>query len=117
MKKLLGLIVLFTIVAIVLTLVQYFRNPSSNLVKSPLVATSTAISTSTPDRNPLLSEKQEDLLIKAGVDPSTLPKSITPEMESCFVSKLGASRVNAIKNGETPTLEEIIVAKVCLGNG
>jgi hypothetical protein len=114
MKKLIGLIILFIIAATVLTLVQYFRHPSSNLIKSPSVATSTATSTPTLDRNPLLSEKQEDLLIKAGVDPSTLPKSITPAMESCFVSKLGAARVNAIKNGEIPTLEEIIVAKVCL---
>ncbi len=116
MKKLIGLIVLFIIAATVLTVVQYFRNPSSNLIKNPSTATSTAVSTSTPDRNPMLSEKQEDALIKAGIDPSILPKNITPAMESCFVSKLGAVRVNAIKNGEVPTLEEIIVAKVCLGN-
>ena len=114
MKKLLGLIILFIIAAVVLSLVQYFKQPSK-LLNNPIVTPTSNAATST-DKNPLLSEKQEDALIKAGIDPATLPTSITPAMEACFESKLGIERVKAIKAGDLPTLPEIIVAKTCLGS-
>ncbi len=71
------------------------------------------IETSSVDKNPALSPAQESALEKIGIDPATLPTSITSEMENCFVSKLGESRVSEIKTGDSPTPTEIFTTRSC----
>ena len=66
------------------------------------------------DKNPLLSAEQETMLEKAGINPGSLPASISPSMEACFVEKLGQKRVDEIKAGDFPGLYEIYKAKACL---
>ncbi len=70
-------------------------------------------STTTADKNPLLSPIQEKALEKIGIDPATLPTSITPAMEACFYEKLGATRANEIKNGAQPTAGDYFIARSC----
>lgn len=71
-------------------------------------------SSSSTDKNPLLTPTQEKTLETFGVDPSKLPTSITPEMEACFVAKLGSSRVNEIKAGSSPTAADFFAARSCI---
>lgn len=66
------------------------------------------------DKNPLLNEQQEQTLEKLGVDPAKLPTQITPELEACFITKLGAPRVEAIKSGTAPTAIDFFKAQACL---
>jgi len=66
------------------------------------------------DRNPLLSSEQEVMLESVGVDTSKLPSEITPEMQKCFIEKLGQERANEIVGGSSPTAGEIISANSCL---
>lgn len=63
--------------------------------------------------NPLLTPAQNEALKSVGVDPSTLPSKITPEMERCFYAKLGATRANEIKNGAEPTMSDYFAARSC----
>ena len=65
------------------------------------------------DKNPLLSPTQEKALEKIGIDPATLPSTITPAMEACFYQKLGAARANEIKNGAQPTASDYFTARAC----
>ncbi len=65
------------------------------------------------DKNPILSDEQEKALEKIGIDASSLPTEITPEMEKCFVEKLGASRVIEIKNGDEPSVKEVFITREC----
>lgn len=69
---------------------------------------------STEDKNPLLTPAQEKTVESFGINPASLPTTITPEMESCFVAKLGATRVQEIKNGSSPTASDYYKAKGCL---
>lgn len=66
------------------------------------------------DKNPLLDEKQEAVLESLGVNPESLPTQITPEMQSCFESKLGLERVVEITEGSTPTLVEFLKVNSCI---
>jgi len=113
MKKLLSLIVLFIIAAIVLTLIQYFQrnNKAATESEGPFVKSTT---TTPVDKNPLLSPSQEAALEKIGIDPATFPSKITPEMEACFISKIGAQRFADIKAGGLPTAGEVIIGRTCL---
>lgn len=65
------------------------------------------------DKNPALSPTQEQALESIGIDPASLPSEITPEMESCFVEKLGSARVAEIKEGDSPTPIEVVKTKSC----
>ncbi|MDA3802746.1 MAG: hypothetical protein PF488_02500 [Patescibacteria group bacterium] len=67
------------------------------------------------DKNPLLNEEQEKTLEGYGVDVSQLPDNISPEMEACFVEKLGQDRADEIVAGSSPNSLEVIKAKNCLG--
>lgn len=70
--------------------------------------------TSIPVDHPLLSSDQEKTLDNLGIDVSSLPASISPEMESCFRDKLGEERVNEIISGSTPGVMDILKAQSCL---
>ncbi len=69
----------------------------------------------TPNDQPsLLNEDQAKTLEEYGVDVSQLPSTISPEMEACFVEKLGADRTQEIAGGDSPTATEIVTARNCL---
>lgn len=67
------------------------------------------------DKHPLLNETQEKTLESYGVDVEKLPQTVTPEMEKCFVEKLGEARAKEIVGGATPSAMEILKARACLG--
>lgn len=66
------------------------------------------------DRHPAMNEQQEAALEAVGIDPASVPSSITPAQEACFTEALGAARVEAIKGGDSPTAAEILQAGKCL---
>lgn len=70
--------------------------------------------TTEEDKNPILNSTQENALEIIGVDPASLPTSITPEQEACFVSILGQTRVDEIKAGNLPTATEFFQARGCI---
>ena len=61
-----------------------------------------------------LTSDQANALKAIGVDPNSLPTTITPEQEECFVKIFGQIRVNEIKAGDTPTATEFIKGTSCL---
>lgn len=68
----------------------------------------------TVDKNPMLSPTQEKTLEKFGINPATLPTKITPTMEQCFYAKLGEKRANEIKAGSEPTAADYFAARSCI---
>jgi len=66
------------------------------------------------DAHPLLDNTQEKMLESVGINPSSLPAEITPEMEACFAEALGGKRVTEIKNGDPVSIQDVIKAKDCL---
>ena len=69
---------------------------------------------STQFDHPLLSDKQEAMLENAGINVSTLPTTISPEMKDCVIKAIGEDRVNEIISGSAPGLMDILRAKSCL---
>lgn len=63
----------------------------------------------------VLSSEQKDALQKYGIDPSTIPTTITPLQLVCFEEKLGTSRVTEIRMGGVPTAFELLRVKSCIG--
>lgn len=100
---------------IILAGIYFFITDPYNLrpMLSAMMDNSTSTST-VSDKNPMLSEKQEKTLETFGIDPATVPSSITPEQEACFEAKLGEKRVAEIKAGDTPTAAEFFKAKDCV---
>ena len=49
-----------------------------------------------------------------GIDTEELLSKITPEMEQCFIEKLGEERVNEIVEGDSPTAADLFKARSCL---
>lgn len=68
----------------------------------------------TPFDHPLLSPQQEKTLQQIGIDPATLPTTVTPAQTQCAINAIGKSRVNAILAGATPSMTEILALKRCL---
>jgi len=66
------------------------------------------------DKNPVMNEQQEAALEAIGIDPASVPTSISPTQEDCFVEKLGQVRVDEIKAGDTPSAKELIAGRECL---
>ncbi len=64
--------------------------------------------------HPLLNPQQEALLESAGIDPATVPTSITPNQQQCAIDALGEKRAKELVAGATPTLTDIARAKHCL---
>ena len=85
-----------------------------NNIRSSIPGLSKSSLGRTADKNPALNAAQEKTLETLGVDPASVPSSITPAQEKCFVSVLGASRVVEIKAGDTPSATEYFKAKGCL---
>lgn len=120
MKKLLIalLIILFIVLIILIAGVFYAYYTLKPFLISPSSPSSDQTTTTqnitTGDKHPLLSPSQEATLEKIGIDPTKLPTTITPAMESCFVEKLGVERVQAIRDGAAPNPLDFFSAKSCL---
>lgn len=98
-------------------LISAFTSPSLNSQAVEKETPGTPASTGTdtaPDAHPALSAEQEQALEKIGVDPATLPTTLTPEMRVCFVGILGEARVGEIQAGATPSPAEFFKARECL---
>jgi hypothetical protein len=65
------------------------------------------------DKNPALTAEQESALESIGINPANIPSTITPEMETCFITKLGESRVAQIKAGASPSPVEVFTTRDC----
>lgn len=61
-----------------------------------------------------LSPEQRRTLSRLGIDEATLPTTLTPELEACFIQAIGEVRVEAIKAGDSPTVIEGMKAVTCL---
>jgi len=106
-----GMLFLFLLIVFVIVvgiLFSKFKNISPN---------PTPNSITTGEYNPAipideLTEDQKKLLSTYGIDPSTI--SITDAQIQCATKVLGQKRIQEIKQGDTPTLSEMIKAKSCL---
>lgn len=65
-------------------------------------------------RQDWLSPEQRRTLSMLGIDEAKLPEALTPELEACFVTAIGETRVAAIKAGDSPTVVEGMKAMTCL---
>lgn len=61
-----------------------------------------------------LSDAQVDALISLGIDPASVPSSISAEQEACFVGVLGEARVAEVKAGAVPSAFEMMQAQSCI---
>lgn len=61
-----------------------------------------------------LSDAQVEALISLGIDPASVPSSISAEQEACFVSALGEERVAEIRVGAVPSALELLKAESCI---
>ncbi len=66
------------------------------------------------ESNQLFTPAQLTALKTMGVDTSTLPNTLTTELEACFAAEIGSDRVAAIKAGDMPSMVEFLKAKKCL---
>jgi hypothetical protein len=82
--------------------------------ETPSATDSTSPSAVQAEAKSSLSPEQVSALEKIGIDPATLPTTITPAQEACFTEKLGAPRVAEIKAGATPSAAEFFTARSCL---
>ena len=88
---------------------------TNNTTHATGTAATGTTTTNTTTNNPLLNASQEKALEAMGINPANLPTKITPEMETCFDTKLGTVRTTEIKNGATPTATDFFKARACLG--
>ncbi|MEX2010515.1 MAG: hypothetical protein WD874_01795 [Parcubacteria group bacterium] len=115
MNKKKGFILLLLV--IVVTAVAFYLFKAGNITtpddETSTSTQSTTTSVSTGDKNPLLTPSQEDMLENAGIDPASLPQTLTPEMIACAREKLGTERTDEIINGATPTMADYYKARSC----
>ena len=81
---------------------------------APLNTKTDTSTTTTTTNKPFLSDAQKKTLASFGIDPASLPSSITPTQEECFKTKLGATRFAEISAGASPSIAEFLSAKSCL---
>ena len=86
--------------------------------KTPVENVDTSVETETPSTPGAggfqLSDTQRRALESFGIDPATVPTSISAEQEACFNAVLGTSRVAEIKAGDSPSALEFVKAKSCI---
>ena len=58
-----------------------------------------------------LTDGQRKMLSALGIDPNKV--TITPSMVACSEAKLGAARIEQIKNGATPSMSEGLTLMAC----
>lgn len=104
--------VIFFIILISLGYIYFTDTFGIKSILSGQLSSSDAIRSS-GDKNPLIPESLERTLENIGVDPAKLPSSITPEMAACFEEKLGKTRTEEIKAGDSPNATDYFKAKSC----
>jgi hypothetical protein len=88
---------------------------------APVTTDTTTASTSdtpvpvTTDTTFTLSAAQKQALVGLGIDPNSVPETVTAEQALCFEGKLGAPRVAEIRAGSVPSTFELIKVKSCVG--
>ena len=92
---------------------------TSNKAAAPANTTGTATTTTTTAAPAAaggftLSSAQVQALVSLGINPSSVPSTISATQEACFVSVLGSARVDQIKAGAVPNAIEFLKAKACL---
>lgn len=75
---------------------------------------SSGANNSTSTNKIFLSDTQRKMLASYGIDPASIPTSISDQQEACFKTKLGATRFAQIIAGDTPTAVEMFSAKACI---
>lgn len=68
----------------------------------------------TTGAKPFLSDEQKNTLESFGIDPASLPSSLTAEQEACFKTSLGEARFAEISAGASPSITEFMSARGCL---
>jgi hypothetical protein len=63
--------------------------------------------------HPLLNPQQEALLESAGIDPETVPTTITPAQQACATEALGEKRAMELVAGAAPSISDISQARHC----
>lgn len=61
-----------------------------------------------------LNDAQKQALSSFGIDPASVPSSISAAQEGCFVAELGSERVAEIKASGTPSAIDFFKVKSCL---
>lgn len=89
---------------------------SARVTPSSSTTTTEDASLSTPQTSGgfILSEAQKQALVSFGIDPASVPTTISSEQEVCFTGVLGGSRVAEIKTGAVPSALEFFKAKSCI---
>lgn len=88
-----------------------YSNAPANAVSSDTTDTSTG---ETGGTEFTLTDAQKQALSSFGIDPASVPSSISAEQEACFVAELGSERVGEIKAGGTPSAMDFFKAKGCI---
>jgi len=94
-------------------LISSLLNVSSIMDSQSSAGTGTKIAPAQFD-HPFLTPDQEAKLENAGIDVSTLPTTLSPEMKACGIKALGEDRINEIINGATPGPLDLLRVKSCL---
>jgi len=97
-------------------LISSLLNASSILDSGTSASAGTGTAKTAPAQfdHPFLSSEQEAKLENAGIDVSTLPTTLSPEMKACGIEALGEDRINEIINGATPGPLDLLRVKSCL---
>jgi len=128
MKKIILALIILILLAILASIIIFAFNPADlrtkligSMVNSYLQTNIEGYQPLDPnsavdsaDKHPLLNEDQEKVLQSYGVDPAQLPTEITPQMQQCFIDKLGQDRAAQIVAGSAPSPTEIFKARDCL---
>ena len=61
-----------------------------------------------------LTASQKSTLQTFGIDPNSLPSTLSAEQVACFEARLGVSRVAEIKAGASPGMAEFFKARSCI---
>lgn len=81
--------------------------------ESPM-RTNTNTATPAADLSFTLSDDQIRALTALGIDPDSLPETITAAQSECFTEALGSERVAEIRAGAVPGPLELLKVKGCL---
>jgi len=90
------------------------QTQNTPVVETTAITPDTPAVATTPAGGFQLSNAQKQALTAFGIDPATVPSSINPKQETCFISVLGQARVTEIKAGAVPNALEFLKAKSCI---
>lgn len=100
----------------ILLFAAYFSY-TSGISPRAIFSNPAALITDTPasgDAHPYLSASQEASLRAVGVNPASLPTSLTDAQKACLLTAVGEARAKEIIGGSSPTMTELFKAKSCI---